>query len=56
MMKEFYISPELKLLCFAAGQKLASVNFDDLLNPGTNNGPAQEANPSDTDIPMDINL
>lgn len=33
-MKEQYISPEIKLLCFAPAERLASsdVDFDDLLD------------------------
>ena len=30
-MKELYIAPEAQLMSFVAQQKLASVNFDDLL-------------------------
>ena len=50
-MKELYIAPEAQLLSFVAQQKLANLNFDDLLaaagkNPGVD--------PEDSDVSIDI--
>lgn len=43
-MKELYISPEMKLICFEANEKLANneVTLDALINGG--NFPGSEAN------------
>lgn len=50
-MKELYIAPEVKLLGFVAEQKLASVDFDDLLAAaGKDNGVERE----DSDVSIDI--
>lgn len=50
-MVEQYISPVLKVLCFAPVERLAGdnvVDFDDLINVG--GGGQEEAHPSDEDI------
>ena len=54
-MKELYIAPEAKLLCFAAQQKLASssVDFDDLLAAAGQSGDSS-VDPSDNDVSIDI--
>lgn len=50
-MKELYIAPEAQLLCFAAQQKLASVDFDDLLAAGgKDDGVVKE----DSDVTIEI--
>ena len=51
-MKEFYISPELNLLCLTPEEKLMndSVEFDDMLQ---GSGGGVSANPDiDIDIPL----
>lgn len=50
-MKELYIAPEAQLLCFVAQQKLASVNFDDLLAAA---GKEEGVKPEDSDVSIDI--
>lgn len=55
-MKELYISPEAKLLCFAPAEKLASnagIDFDALLD-GIGGVPAVSG--QDGDIDLDITL
>ena len=50
-MKELYIAPEAQLLRFVAQQKLASVEFDDLLAAASKE---DGVTPSMEDIPLDI--
>ena len=52
-MREQYIAPEAQLLCLAARQQLATVDFDDLLEPG---GQVIDNNvtPQKSDISLEI--
>lgn len=55
-MKELYTSPEMKLLCFASAEKLASggsIDFDDI--PGGDSlGGSPEASYADGDVEVDL--
>ena len=53
MMKEMYTTPEVKLVCFEASEKLAAViDFDDLIELGGENqgGVGDAVIPSGNDI------
>lgn len=52
-MREQYIAPEAKLLCLAARQQLATVDFDDLLEPG-GQGVNNSVTPEKSDISLEI--
>lgn len=57
MMKELYISPEAKLLCFAPAEKLASnsdIAFGDLLD-GLGGVPAVSGANGDIDLDLTMN-
>lgn len=51
-MKELYISPEVKLVCFLPSEKVANViDFDDLISLG---GKGDSVVPSDGDIDVGL--
>lgn len=54
-MKNIYVSPEAKLLCFAAAEQIAAgeVNFDDLMGGDTYAGVSTDV---DVDIDIDIGI
>ena len=57
-MKELYISPLVETICFAPAQPVA-FSFDSLLDAANGNnqsGLVDGADPSETDIPLDIAL
>ena len=55
-MKEFYVSPNLHVVCFVPVERLASTShFDELLNMGKP-GLGEAVVPSEDDIPLEIRL
>ena len=52
-MREQYIAPEAKLLCLAARQQLATVDFDDLLE-SSGQGFDNSVTPEKSDISLEI--
>lgn len=56
-MKELYISPEAKIVAFAASERLAGLdlNFNDFYNGKLNISLGQTEFDSNTDIPMPKN-
>ena len=55
IMKEFYISPELNVVCFASTQNLANLDFGTLLG-GSGSGNTDPASINDNDIDIDLGL
>ena len=57
-MKMNYTTPEVKLVCFEAIERLASsgieIDFDHLLNVGSNSEPGIPVTPSDGDINIGV--
>ena len=56
-MKELYTSPEMKLLCFASAEKLASggsVDFDEIPDDALSGGGG--ASPEASEVGGDINV
>ena len=53
-MKELYIAPEAQLMSFVAQQKLASVNFDDLLAAAGKDNKGDSVTPEGSDVSIEI--
>ena len=49
-MKELYIAPEAQLMSFVAQQKMASLNFDDLLAAAGKQDDVVKPEPSDVEL------